>query len=397
MLESPSKINNNLNIIQFASIKTSNSLFDVTNSSQQTEQILNTNNNNSINNHKNYVENSGLFFHKENIDILKWNINNERSNSDLTLKDLNVIDNNNNNNIINKGPLNINDLNDNNNNKILNNNNEYDTIGTVDTPISTMCNYYLQTESNMKKSKLNNINNNNTNNNTLESIDEIDNNNYNNYINKNSLQENGSIINIKNNNNNLTNINFNSQENGETNNLELSSEILNLFSEDILYLYNKIISFIKEEPSSLEKEKQDLNKKEGYNNTLKSLKDNDNFINYKNDFNFILSQEQRTSRNIKSNIESKIRLFNKIKSSWEETLYYIYNNYSKPESIKIKLNIILELINDYKYLSKSNKRENYGNKIYNNFNVFNSARMNNNNFRYGGNVLRNSSYDRKYN
>ena len=216
-------------------------------------------------------------------------------------------------------------------------------------------------------------------------------------IHKNSLQENGSIINIKNNNNNLNNINFNSQENGETNNLELSSEILNLFSEDILYLYNKIISFIKEEPSSLEKEKEDLNKKEGYNNTLKSLKDNDNFINYKNDFNFILSQEQRTSRNIKSNIESKIRLFNKIKSSWEETLYYIYNNYSKPESIKIKLNIILELINDYKYLSKSSKRENYGNKIYNNFNVFNSARMNNNNFRYGGNVLRNSSYDRKYN
>ncbi len=220
MLESPSKINNNLNIIQFASIKTSNSLFDVTNSSQQTEQILNTNNNNnSINNHKNYVENSGLFFHKENIDILKWNINNERSNSDLTLKDLNVIDNNNNNNIINinkeiidnKGPLNINDLNDNNNNKILNNNNngEYDTIGTVDTPISTMCNYYLQTESNMKKSKLNNINNNNTNNNTLESIDEIDNNNNNNYINKierknldKFLTENSSNLNNFDNNNN---------------------------------------------------------------------------------------------------------------------------------------------------------------------------------------------------
>ena len=220
----------------------------------------------------------------------------------------------------------------------------------------------------------------------------------NNYITNNSLIENGAIKMNNNNNNNLNNINinFNSQENIDPNNLELSPEILNLFTKDILYIYHKIISFIKEEPSLIEKEKQDLNKKEGFNNTLKSLKDNDNFINYKNDFNFILSQEQRTSRNIKSNIESKVRLFNKIKSSWEETMYYIYNNYSKPDSIKMKLNIILELIDDYKYLSKSNKRERFGDKIYNNYNVFNSSRMNNN-FRYGENILRTSSYDRKYN
>ena len=77
-------------------------------------------------------------------------------------------------------------------------------------------------------------------------------------------------------------------------------------------------------------------------------------------------------------------------------MYYIYNNYSKPDSIKMKLNIILELIEDYKYLSKANKRERFGDKIYNNYNVFNSSRMNNN-FRYGGNILRTSSYDRKYN
>jgi hypothetical protein len=142
MLESPSKNKFHSNNIQLTSIKTSNSLFDVSESSQQTEQIQNSYNNNITSKNqinKSGVENSGLFYNKENIDILKWNIN-ERSNSNLTLKDLNVINNNNNNDndnnnnynnninnnnqeIDNKGPLNINELNDNINNINNNNNN----------------------------------------------------------------------------------------------------------------------------------------------------------------------------------------------------------------------------------------------------------------------------------
>ena len=44
----------------------------------------------------------------------------------------------------------------------------------------------------------------------------------------------------------------------------------------------------------------------------------------------------------------------------------------------------------------TNKSKNKSKKSDINYNVFNSSRMNNN-FRYGGNILRTSSYDRKYN
>ena len=238
-----------------------------------------------------------------------------------------------------------------------------------------------------------------------------DRNNYNNnsnngffYLN-NNFQENGSI---KFNNN--KNINLNIRRNVDENNLELPEEILNNFSEDLLYLYNKIISFLREESSSIENEKQNLNKQENINNNLKNFKDTENLRSYKNDFNFILSQEQRTSRNFKRNIEDKIRLYNKIKSSWEETLDFIYNNISRLDSIRMKFNIISENINDYKTLTHSNKKDIFGERMYNNhynrmnnfmennnYNVFNSASKNQNNFRYGGNNLRYSSLDRKYN
>jgi len=228
--------------------------------------------------------------------------------------------------------------------------------------------------------------------------------NYNNNFNYmiNPLQENGSME---------FNNNINLRKNTDVNSLELPEEILNNFSEDLLFLYNKIIIFLKEESSSIENEKQNLNKQENINNDLKNLKESENFRTYKSDFNFVLSQEQRTSRNIKRNIEDKIRLYNKIKSSWEETLDYIYNNISRLDSIRMKFNIINENINDYKTLTNSNKKEIFGDRMYNisttrmsnnfiennNYSVSNSFNKNRNNFRYGGNNFRYSSLDRKYN
>ena len=161
-----------------------------------------------------------------------------------------------------------------------------------------------------------------------------------------------------------------------------------------------------EESTLIEKDKENMNNHENMNNTLKSLKDNNNFIDYKNDFNFVISQEQKTSRIIKANIESKIRLFNKIKSSWEDTLYFIYNNYSRHDYIKRKLNLLIENIDDYMALDNSKKKNIFEDNNYimtsrnnNNF-AYNSNILNGNNrynLRYGKNTFRNNSYDKKYN
>ena len=246
-----------------------------------------------------------------------------------------------------------------------------------------------QEKKNTKKSFFKEKNNNNYIN--------INNNNYtiNNKITEESIEkENGSTM-IK----NISNYK-------EITNLELPNEILNTFSEELLYLYNKIVSFINEESTLIKKDKENLNNHENMNNTLKSLKDNNNFIDYKNDFNFVISQEQKTSRIIKANIESKIRLFNKIKSSWEDTLYFIYNNYSRHDYIKRKLNLLIENIDDYMALDNSKKKNIFEDNNYimtsrnnNNF-VYNSNILNGNNrynLRYGKNTFRNSSYDKKYN
>ena len=215
---------------------------------------------------------------------------------------------------------------------------------------------------------------------------------YNNNIMNNSIEENGSSI---------------TRNNMSENNMELSQEMLNNFPEDLLYLYDKIISFIKEESSQIEKDKQSLKSDENINNTLRNLKDSDNFKSYQKDLNFIFSQEQRNSRNKKANIESKIKLFERIKSFWEETIYYIYNHYSSPDTIKKKLNTFIQHINDYKSLHHSNQKNTFDNKMYNisfsgmnnlgekkNFNLFNCSDKNN--LRYEGNNYRNSPFDRYY-
>ena len=191
-------------------------------------------------------------------------------------------------------------------------------------------------------------------------------------------------------------------------NPELPQEILNTFPNELLYLYNKIITFIKEESSSIEKDKNNLNNIENMNNTLKNLKDNDNLKSYQNDFNFILFQENTNSKAMKSNIQSKIKLFNKIKSFCEDTFNFIYNNYTKQNAIKTKLNILLEHIHDYNMIYNEDKNQIYSGKIKNmsyNFNNFNQKssnfRYNSNGFDKGrsynlryGNTFRNSSYDK---
>ena len=195
----------------------------------------------------------------------------------------------------------------------------------------------------------------------------------------------------------------------DINNLELSNEIIDSFSEDILILYNKIITFIKEESALIEKDNQKLNNNENMNNSLNNLKDSDNFGKYKNEINYILSQEQRSTRNNRTNFENKKKHFMKIKSFWEETLYSIYNDYSRTDIIKKKLNILVGNINDYKatYYSKNNDNDNFNVKVFNNnlrsnnnlnFNGFNNPFSKNKfNNRYGGSSFRNYSFDKKFN
>ena len=221
----------------------------------------------------------------------------------------------------------------------------------------------------------NNINNNiyNRNNISINKIDE-----------QNSEKENGSGTSISiNNNNGIIN-------------LELSKEFLTDFPQELKNLYVQIISFLKEESALIEKEKQDLNNQDIINSNMQILQKNDNLKQYKNDFDLILSQEKINSRNHKANLENKIKLFKKIESFWTETIYYIYNNYTSSDKIKIKLNNIIGNINDYK------KRFNNGSKINFHENMIsnkNFMEQNYNNMFYNKYKSNNrySSSDKKYN
>ena len=221
----------------------------------------------------------------------------------------------------------------------------------------------------------NNINNNiyNRNNISINKIDE-----------QNSEKENGSGTSISiNNNNGIIN-------------MELSNEFLTDFPQELKNLYVQIISFLKEESALIEKEKQDLNNQDIINSNMQILQKNDNLRQYKNDFDLILSQEKINSRNHKANLENKIKLFKKIESFWTETIYYIYNNYTSSDKIKIKLNNIIGNINDYK------KRFNNGSKIYFHENMIsnkNFMEQNYNNMFYNKYKYNNrySSSDKKYN
>ena len=221
----------------------------------------------------------------------------------------------------------------------------------------------------------NNINNNiyNRNNISINKIDE-----------QNSEKENGSGTSISiNNNNGIIN-------------LELSNEFLTDFPQELKNLYVQIISFLKEESALIEKEKQDLNNQDIINSNMQILQKNDNLKQYKNDFDLILSQEKINSRNHKANLENKIKLFKKIESFWTETIYYIYNNYTSSDKIKIKLNNIIGNINDYK------KRFNNGSKIDFHENMIsnkNFMEQNYNNMFYNKYKYNNrySSSDKKYN
>ena len=221
----------------------------------------------------------------------------------------------------------------------------------------------------------NNINNNiySKNNISINKIDE-----------QNSEKENGSGTSISiNNNNGIIN-------------LELSNEFLTDFPQELKNLYVQIISFLKEESALIEKEKQDLNNQDIINSNMQILQKNDNLKQYKNDFDLILSQEKINSRTHKANLENKIKLFKKIESFWTETIYYIYNNYTSSDKIKIKLNNIIGNINDYKKrFNNGSKMDFHENMISNkNFMEQNYNNMFYNKYKYNN---RYSSSDKKYN
>ena len=201
---------------------------------------------------------------------------------------------------------------------------------------------------------------------------------------KSSERENGSIFSRTSTSNNNSDI--------SNSNLRLSDNTLSTFTKDMINLYNKIIIFINEESNNIEKEKQIFNGKENLNNNLRSLKNDGGLEEYRDTINFILSHEQRNSKNKKLEIKSKIYYFKKIKSIWEKDIYYIYNN-TNIKNIKIILNDLVEEINKYKSFFISEKYSN-DNIIINKYNnPFHVSKSNN---RYKGNNIRNSSFDVKY-
>lgn len=183
-----------------------------------------------------------------------------------------------------------------------------------------------------------------------------------------------------------------SNNNYSENNMELSRQILKDFSEDLLILYEKIISLLKQENAQIEKAQQFLM---NYNNNLEE--------------DFFLNEKKKISGNIKSKIKSRINDFKEIMNQWREAIYEICNNYSKPENIK---NILIRFITKFKsyknfYYSQNgdifeNKiyiinNDNNDSKIKNTFKEKNNKNVNRHNstniFKYGRTNLTNSLFD----
>lgn len=174
--------------------------------------------------------------------------------------------------------------------------------------------------------------------------------------------------------------------------MELSRQILKDFSEDLLILYEKIISLLKQENAQIEKAQQFLM---NYNNNLEE--------------DFFLNEKKKISGNIKSKIKSRINDFKEIMNQWREAIYEICNNYSKPENIK---NILIRFITKFKsyknfYYTQNgdifeNKiyiinNDNNDSKIKNTFKEKNNKNVNRHNstniFKYGRTNLTNSLFD----
>ena len=162
--------------------------------------------------------------------------------------------------------------------------------------------------------------------------------------------------------NNMNNIDSNNSNNTIP---KLPNEIINMFSDELINIYNNIIQFLENEFIKIEEEIKELDKKKESNNKLKELKDTNNFNQYNNLFSQIFENENKLSNNSKKTIEEKLKIYNMIKSNYEETLNFICNNEFRHNIFKDKLNIILTNINDYYQMCDSiNKKRNKLNLNY---------------------------------
>ena len=200
-----------------------------------------------------------------------------------------------------------------------------------------------------------------------------------NNINNNYMNKNNSLI-SRDNNNHLNNENIN--ENEENDNIspsefnpnfiisQLPNEILNNFSDELLNIYKRINDFLTVESNKLSEEIKDLGKKKEAYKKLKEIKESRELDQYNNFFNQIYINEKNNSNKSKRNLEDKLKIFNMIKSNYEEALDFLNNNLNRQDIFKEKLNILLMHINDYYENYNSNR-----NKV-NNLNDYNIHQLN---------------------
>ena len=102
----------------------------------------------------------------------------------------------------------------------------------------------------------------------------------------------------------------------------------------------------------------DLNKKKETNNKLKELKNLEELDKYNDLLSQIYTNEKNNSNKVKKKLEDKLNILNTIKMHWKDTFNFIYDNPSRQDIIKYKLNILQNNINDYKsYSSTSNRKD----------------------------------------
>ena len=213
---------------------------------------------------------------------------------------------------------------------------------------------YIQSnpQSNINRN-INSNNNIDTNQNGLNSFKS----NYTNENNINNENDNEQLLNSNknyNNNNNDLNIS-NNYDDGLP---ELPQEILDTLYPESLNLYNSIRAFLIQEMEAINAEKMDLDKKKVTNDKLKELKNLEELDKYNDLLSQIYTNEKNNSNKVKKKLEDKLNILNTIKLHWKDTINFIYDNSSRQDIIKYKLNILQNNIDDYKsYITASNRKD----------------------------------------
>ena len=211
--------------------------------------------------------------------------------------------------------------------------------------ISSRNNYLKNNSNNLFINQNPNINDNNINN--INSNNSINININNPKLNLNEYKSPNNIQNINSQNNNI---------NPEDDYPTLPDEILNMFSDELIEIYNKINQFLVEESNKIDNEIEELEKRGKTNQKLEEIQNNDELNQYNMYFSQIYSNEKNIMNKVKKNIEKKLKIYNIIKKNCEDTFNFICNNTYRENVFKHKLNTLLMHINDYYQMNNYNTK-----------------------------------------